>query len=92
MTREYKIKTPLRTGTLTVTEQPDCVVLALTFDRYGEFGDGAAILAQLRPVLSRYDRDPRPVQFDDPNLGQRALTDFDGDGRPIAVVTQETRQ
>jgi hypothetical protein len=92
MTREHRIKTPARTGVLTVTEHPDRIDVLLTFDRYGALGDEAAIAAQVWPLLAPYDSDPRPLQFDDPYLGRRALIDFGSDGRPFAVVTEEPRQ
>ena len=92
MTRDYPIKTPARAGVLTVTEHADRIDARLSFDRYGELGDASAILAQLRPVLSRYDRDPRPLVLIGTDTGTRAAIDVDCNGRPFAVVTEEPRQ
>jgi hypothetical protein len=92
MTRAYPIKTAARSGVLTVTERHDRVELRLTFDRYGELGDEADILRQLRPLLAPFDSDPRPLAFDAPDLGQHAVIDFDAQGRPFAVVAEEPRQ
>jgi len=90
--REYPIKTARRTGLLTVTEHADRIVLRLTFDRYGTLGDEAEIARQLAPLLAPFDRDPRPLDFESPDTGQRAAIDFDEAGRPVAVVTSEPLQ
>lgn len=92
MTREHPIKTSARSGVLTVTEHADRIALRLTFDRYGDFGDMAEVLRQLWPLLSRFDADSRPIDFDAPDFGQRALIDFDANGRAFAAVTEDTRQ
>jgi hypothetical protein len=92
MKREYRIATFARCGVLTITEHPDRIELRLTFDRYGELGDEADILRQLRPLLAPFDSDPRPLAFDAPDLGQHAVIDFDAQGRPFAVVAEEPRQ
>ena len=44
MTRIVPITTHARTGTLEIDERNDRVFLALTFDKYGDFGD----LAEMR--------------------------------------------
>jgi hypothetical protein len=92
MTRDYPIKTPARSGVLTVAERADRIDLTLTFDRYGDLGDGDAILRQLLPALATFDRDPRPLRFVGPDLGCAAVIDFDAAGRPCVTVTAETRQ
>ena len=92
MTREYPIKTTARAGVLTVTEHADRIALALTFDRIGDFGDLPAILSQLRPLLCRYDRDPRPLVMTGTDTGLRAAIDVDDNGKPFAALTEETRQ
>lgn len=92
MTRDYPIKTPARAGVLTVTEHADRIDARLSFDRYGDFGDLSAIVGQLHAVLSRYDRDPRPLLMVGTDTGTRAAIDVDASGRPFAVVTEEPRQ
>ena len=92
MTREHRITTRARSGVLTVTEHPDRIALRLTFDRYGQLGDEADIARQLWPLLARFDADPRPLDFDAPDFGQRAVIDTDASDRPFAIVTEETRQ
>jgi hypothetical protein len=92
MTREHRIVTSCRTGLLTVTEHADRIVLRLTFDRYGELGDEAEIARQLAPLLAAFDRDPRPLDFESPDTGRRAVINFDEVGRPVAVVTSDPLQ
>ena len=91
MTREHPIKTAARSGVLTVTECPDRITVRLTFDRYGDCGDAAEIARQIWPLFSRFDTDPRPIDFDAPDLGQRAVIDS-ADGCAFAVLAEETRQ
>jgi hypothetical protein len=91
-TRAYPIKTAARAGTLTVTERADRIAMRLTFDRYGDLGDEVAILKQLLPLLAPFDRDPRPLDFDAPDIGSRLVIDTDTDGRTFAVATEEPRQ
>lgn len=90
--REYEIRTPVRTGMLTVTEHADRITLKLTLSRYGELGDEAEIARQLAPLLAPFDCDPRPLDFESPDTGQRAAIDFDEAGRPVAVFTSEPLQ
>jgi hypothetical protein len=92
MTREYPITTAVRSGLLTVAEHTDRIALRLTFDRYGDFGDEADIVRQLRPIFAAFDRDPRPLVLDAPDYGSRARIDCDRDGRAFAIVETETRQ
>jgi len=92
MKHEYPIKTAARTGLLTVTEHADRIAICLTFDRFGDLGDALDIARQLLPVLARFDSDPRPLAFDAPGMGMRAAIDLDGDGKPFAVLAEETRQ
>jgi hypothetical protein len=92
MKREYRIATFARCGVLTVTERPDRIELQLTLDRYGELGDEPDIVRQLRPLLAPFDSDPRPLSFDAPDLGRRAVIDFDAVGQPFAIVAEEPRQ
>jgi hypothetical protein len=90
-TRSYPIKTSQRTGTLTVTEHPDRIVIVLQLDRYGEVGDEAELIRQMAPVLMPLNTDPRPFVFDVPDLGSKAVIDLTSDGRPFAIVADEVR-
>ena len=92
MTRTYELRTPARTGTLTVTEHADRVDARLQFSRYGDFGDERQVIAWLAPILSRYDADPRPFVLIGEDTGQRAAIDVDDAGRPFAMLTEEPRQ
>ena len=55
MTRIVSITTHARTGTLEIDERNDRVFLALTFDKYGDFGDLAEITKQLAREIIRFD-------------------------------------
>ena len=57
MTRIVSITTHARTGTLEIDERNDRVFLALTFDKYGDFGDLAEITKQLAREIIRFDGD-----------------------------------
>ena len=57
MTRIVPITTHARTGTLEIDERNDRVFLALTFDKYGDFGDLAEITKQLAREIIRFDGD-----------------------------------
>lgn len=61
MTRIVSITTHARTGTLEIDERNDRVFLALTFDKYGDFGDLAEITKQLAREIIRFDGDGRPL-------------------------------
>ena len=87
----HPIKTSARTGTLTVTEYPDRIVIVLRLDRYGEVGDEAELIRQMVPVLMPLNTDPRPFVFDTPNLGSKAVIDLDRNGRLLAIVVDEVR-
>lgn len=92
MTRTHRIVTSARTGLLTVTGHADRVSLCLTFDRYGELGDELEVLRQLARLLLPYDLDPRPLHFESPDAGERAVIDVDTTGQAFAVVAREPRQ
>ena len=69
MTRIVSITTHARTGTLEIGERNDRVFLALTFDKYGDFGDLAEITKQLAREIIRFDGDGRPLIMRNPTTG-----------------------
>ena len=77
MTRIVSITTHARTGTLEIGERNDRVFLALTFDKYGDFGDLAEITKQLAREIIRFDGDGRPLIMRNPTTGETA-TCYDG--------------
>jgi hypothetical protein len=44
------------------------------------------------PCPTSIRHDPRPLHVHAPDLGRFTLIDTDRDGRPFAVVAEETRQ
>ena len=74
MTRIVPITTHARTGTLEIDERNDRVFLALTFDKYGDFGDLAEITKQLAREIIRFDGDGRPLIMRNPPRGGTAVS------------------
>ena len=76
-TERRHLTTHARTGTLEIDERNDRVFLALTFDKYGDFGDLAEITKQLAREIIRFDGDGRPLIMRNPTTGETA-TCYDG--------------
>lgn len=72
MVQTHVIKLPKRTGILTITQEPDRILVKLTFDRYGFFGDEEAIKEWLGPLFEQYDNDKRPLVMKNPTTGEIA--------------------
>jgi hypothetical protein len=79
----HRIRTKHRPGSLRITERADCVIMRLKFSRYGHLGDEDRIHDRLRPLLARYEDDPRPVTIHDDRTGW--IYTVSGDGSDATI-------
>lgn len=64
---------PERTGTVEFIEQPEQVIVKVTFTKYGFFDDDAEVRQWLTPLFARYEDDPRPVVMANQHSGEVAV-------------------
>ncbi len=65
---------PTRKGKVDISEQPDHVLVTVTFDKVGEdFGDGAQIREWLLSIFKKYENDKRPVLLNNASTGEQVL-------------------
>jgi hypothetical protein len=75
--KRAKLKTPFRTCTLDVTEEPERIVFRLAFSLHGAFGDERQISEWMGKAMAPYYGDPRPFVMPDPLTGEVATVTGD---------------
>jgi hypothetical protein len=77
MKQTHILKLPNRTGMAEVIEEPTRIVLNLSFDKVGDFGDKTQILNWMQSIIEKYDDDERPFCMVDRKTGESATVGFD---------------
>ncbi len=70
MKTTHVIHLPTRNGMLEVIEEKNRILLNLTFDKYGFFGDEAEINGWMLSILDNYQNDIKPFVLTNPITGQ----------------------
>jgi hypothetical protein len=86
----YVFRCSDRTCTVVIRECRDHVKFDLTMSKYGRGQDEEAFEAWIKPLVERYENDPRPVVMPHPLTGQTAIVGGVGPRAWLMVCSPRT--
>ena len=86
---QYEFTSKYRTWRLSVTEEPDVVILALSCSKYGNFDDLPQFHAWANSIIGKYDKDSRPLQLTNQHTGERCTVWGDENSYVAAIESRK---